>query len=93
MDPHNAFMRFGRQPADPAQGVELGLYHDPCSTSCQRGAQHADPKDLDKVLARINTHMVDQAVRLVRPRRVAERDLGQGEGHVHPRAGTVDSRR
>ena len=82
MDPHNAFMRFVDSQQVPPKGSNWGYINDPEFDKLAKEARStSDPKELDKVLARINTkHGRRRGVRLGRPRRVAERHLEQGQG-------------
>ena len=56
MDPHNAFMRFVDSQQIPPKGSNWGYINDPEFDKLATEARStSDPKELDKVLARINT--------------------------------------
>ncbi len=92
MDPHNAFMRFVDSQQIPPKGSNWGYINDPLFDKLANEARNtSDPKELDKVLARINTHMVDQAVFVwfvhdVWPNAISSKV----KGYVHPKSWYVD---
>src|SRR5260370_29994207 len=62
MDPHNAFMRFGDSQQVPPKGSNSAYINDPEFDKLANQARStSDPKELDKLLAKINTRMVDEA--------------------------------
>jgi len=92
MDPHNAFMRFVDSQQVPPKGSNWGYINDPAFDALAKEARSTpDPKELDKVLARINTKMVDDAVFVwvvhdVWPNAIS----GKVKGYVHPKSWYVD---
>ena len=92
MDPHNAFMRFVDSQQVPPKGSNWGYINDPEFDALANEARRtAEPKELDKVLAKINTRMVDQAVFVwvvhdVWPNAIS----GKVKGYVHPKSWYVD---
>ncbi len=63
MDPHNAFMRFVDSQMVPPKGSNWGYINDAELDALAAEARRtSDVEALDKVLARINTRMVDQAL-------------------------------
>ena len=82
MDPHNAFMRFIDSQQIPPKGSNWGYINDP-GVRCARqgGAQHVGPEGTRQGAGQ-DQHQDGRrrGVRLGRPRRVAERDLVQGQG-------------
>ena len=92
MDPHNAFMRFIDSQQVPPKGSNWGYINDPVFDALAKEARStADPKELDKVLAKINTLMVDQAlfvwfVHDVWPNAIS----AKVKGYVHPKSWYVD---
>ena len=92
MDPHNAFMRFVDSQQIPPKGSNWGYINDPEFDKLATEARStSDPKELDKVLARINTKMVDEAVFVwvvhdVWPNAIS----GKVKGYVHPKSWYVD---
>ena len=92
MDPHNAFMRFVDSQQVPPRGSNWGYINDPEFDKLAAEARStADPAELDKVLAKINTRMVDQAVFVwfvhdVWPNAISSKV----KGYVHPKSWYVD---
>ncbi|HXC57618.1 MAG TPA: hypothetical protein VNU97_20120, partial [Rhizomicrobium sp.] len=92
MDPHNAFMRFIDSQQVPPKGSNWGYINDPEFDKLANEARStSDPKELDKVLARINTRMVDEAVFVwfvhdVWPNAISSKV----KGYVHPKSWYVD---
>jgi peptide/nickel transport system substrate-binding protein len=92
MDPHNAFMRFVDSQQIPPKGSNWGYINDPEFDKLATEARStSDPKELDKVLARINTRMVDEAVFVwvvhdVWPNAISSKV----KGYVHPKSWYVD---
>ena len=92
MDPHNAFMRFIDSQQIPPKGSNWGYINDPEFDRLAKEARNsADPKQLDAVLAKINTKMVDDAVFVwfvhdVWPNAIS----GKVKGYVHPKSWYVD---
>ena len=92
MDPHNAFMRFVDSQMVPPKGSNWGYINDPELDALAAEARRtSDVEALDKVLARINTRMVDQAlfvwvVHDVWPNAIS----GKVKGYVHPKSWYVD---
>ena len=92
MDPHNAFMRFIDSQQVPPKGSNWGYINDPAFDALAKEARStADPAELDKVLAKINTKMVDDAVFVwvvhdVWPNAIS----GKVKGYVHPKSWYVD---
>jgi ABC-type transport system substrate-binding protein len=92
MDPHNAFMRFIDSQQIPPKGSNWGYINDPEFDKLAGEARStSDPKELDKVLARINTRMVDEAVFVwfvhdVWPNAISSKV----KGYVHPKSWYVD---
>ena len=92
MDPHNAFMRFVDSQQVPPKGSNWGFINDPEFDKLAAEARStADPTELDKVLAKINTRMVDEAVFVwvvhdVWPNAIS----GKVKGYVHPKSWYVD---
>ena len=92
MDPHNAFMRFIDSQQVPPKGSNWGYINDPEFDKLAKEARSsADPKELDKVLAKINTKMVDDAVFVwvvhdVWPNAISSKV----KGYVHPKSWYVD---
>ena len=92
MDPHNAFMRFVDSQMIPPKGSNWGYINDPELDALAAEARRtSDVEALDKVLARINTRMVDQAlfvwvVHDVWPNAIS----GKVKGYVHPKSWYVD---
>jgi ABC-type transport system substrate-binding protein len=92
MDPHNAFMRFVDSQQIPPKGSNWGYIQEPEFDALAKEARStSDPKDLDKVLARINTRMVDEAVFVwvvhdVWPNAISSKV----KGYVHPKSWYVD---
>jgi ABC-type transport system substrate-binding protein len=92
MDPHNAFMRFVDSQMIPPKGSNWGYINDPELDALAAEARRtSDVEVLDKVLARINTRMVDQAlfvwvVHDVWPNAIS----GKVKGYVHPKSWYVD---
>ncbi len=92
MDPHNAFMRFADSQMVPPKGSNWGYINDPeFDKLCAEARTTADPAALDKVLAKINTRMVDEAVFVwvvhdVWPNAIS----GKVKGYVHPKSWYVD---
>jgi peptide/nickel transport system substrate-binding protein len=92
MDPHNAFMRFVDSKQIPPNGSNWGYVDDPEFDRLANEARNtSDPAALDKVLARINTRMVDQAVFVwfvhdVWPNAIS----AKVKGYVHPKSWYVD---
>jgi ABC-type transport system substrate-binding protein len=84
-----------RQPAGAAQGSNWGYIQQPEFDALAKEARAtSDPKELDKVLAKINTRMVDDAVFVwvvhdVWPNAISSRSRATSI----PRAGTSTSRR
>ena len=92
MDPHNAFMRFVDSQQIPPKGSNWGYINDPEFDKLANEARStSDPKELDKVLAKINTKMVDDAVFVwvvhdVWPNAISSKV----KGYVHPKSWYVD---
>jgi ABC-type transport system substrate-binding protein len=92
MDPHNAFMRFVDSQQIPPKGSNWGYINDPEFDKLATEARStSDPKELDKVLAKINTRMVDEAVFVwvvhdVWPNAISSKV----KGYVHPKSWYVD---
>jgi ABC-type transport system substrate-binding protein len=92
MDPHNAFMRFVDSQQIPPKGSNWGYINYPEFDALAAEARRtSDPKELDKVLAKINTLMVDQAVFVwfvhdVWPNAIS----AKVKGYVHPKSWYVD---
>ncbi|MBS0521461.1 MAG: ABC transporter substrate-binding protein [Proteobacteria bacterium] len=92
MDPHNAFMRFVDSTQVPPKGSNWGYINDPEFDKLAKEAREtADPAALDKVLAKINTKMVDDAVFVwfvhdVWPNAISSKV----KGYVHPKSWYVD---
>src|SRR3954468_10983690 len=92
MDPHNAFMRFIDSQQVPPKGSNWGYINDPAFDALAKEARStSDPAALDKVLARINTKMVDDAVFVwvvhdVWPNAISSKV----KGYVHPKSSDVD---
>jgi len=92
MDPHNAFMRFVDSQQVPPKGSNWGYISDPEFDRLAKEARStSDPAALDKVLAKINTKMVDDAVFVwvvhdVWPNAIS----GKVKGYVHPKSWYVD---
>ena len=92
MDPHNAFMRFDDSQQIPPKGSNWGYINYPEFDALAAEARRtSDPKELDKVLAKINTLMVDQAVFVwfvhdVWPNAIS----AKVKGYVHPKSWYVD---
>lgn len=92
MDPHNAFMRFVDSQQVPPKGSNWGYIEDPQFDALAKEARStADPAALDRVLARINTKMVDDAVFVwvvhdVWPNAISSKV----KGYVHPKSWYVD---
>jgi peptide/nickel transport system substrate-binding protein len=92
MDPHNAFMRFIDSQQIPPKGSNWGYIQDPEFDKLAAEARStSDPAALDKVLARINTRMVDEAVFVwvvhdVWPNAISSKV----KGYVHPKSWYVD---
>ncbi|SKA37977.1 ABC-type transport system, substrate-binding protein [Enhydrobacter aerosaccus] len=92
MDPHNAFMRFVDSAQIPPKGSNWGYINDPGFDALAKEAREtADPAALDKVLAKINTKMVDDAVFVwfvhdVWPNAISSKV----KGYVHPKSWYVD---
>ena len=92
MDPHNAFMRFVDSQLVPPKGSNWGYINDPeFDRLCAEARTTADPAALDKVLAKINTRMVDEAVFVwvvhdVWPNAIS----AKVKGYVHPKSWYVD---
>ena len=92
MDPHNAFMRFIDSQQVPPKGSNWGYINDPGFDALAKEARStSDPAALDKVLARINTKMVDDAVFVwvvhdVWPNAISSKV----KGYVHPKSWYVD---
>jgi ABC-type transport system substrate-binding protein len=92
MDPHNAFMRFVDSQQIPPKGSNWGYINDSEFDKLATEARStADPKELDKVLAKINTRMVDDAVFVwvvhdVWPNAISSKV----KGYVHPKSWYVD---
>ncbi|MFO1080025.1 MAG: ABC transporter substrate-binding protein [Reyranellaceae bacterium] len=92
MDPHNAFMRFIDSQQVPPKGSNWGYINDPEFDRLANEARNtAAPADLDKVLARINTKMVDDAVFVWFVHDVWPNALSpKVKGYVHPKSWYVD---
>jgi peptide/nickel transport system substrate-binding protein len=92
MDPHNAFMRFIDSQQVPPKGSNWGYIQEPEFDALAKEARStSDPKELDKVLAKINTRMVDEAVFVwvvhdVWPNAISSKV----KGYVHPKSWYVD---
>jgi ABC-type transport system substrate-binding protein len=92
MDPHNAFMRLIDSQQIPPKGTNWGYIQEPAFDALAKEARStSDPKELDKVLARINTRMVDEAVFVwvvhdVWPNAISPKV----KGYVHPKSWYVD---
>ena len=92
MDPHNAFMRFVDSQMIPPKGSNWGYINDPqLDALAAESRRTANPEDLDRVLAKINTRMVDEAlfvwvVHDVWPNAIS----GKVKGYVHPKSWYVD---
>ncbi|HZX87837.1 MAG TPA: ABC transporter substrate-binding protein [Reyranella sp.] len=92
MDPHNAFTRFVDSQMVPPKGSNWGYINDAELDALAAEARRtSDVEMLDKVLARINTRMVDQAlfvwvVHDVWPNAIS----GKVKGYVHPKSWYVD---
>ena len=92
MDPHNAFMRFIDSQQIPPKGSNWGYIQQPEFDALAKEARStSDPKELDKVLAKINTRMVDEAVFVwvvhdVWPNAISSKV----KGYVHPKSWYVD---
>jgi peptide/nickel transport system substrate-binding protein len=92
MDPHNAFMRFVDSQQVPPKGSNWGYINDPAFDALAKEARStSDPAALDKVLAKINTKMVDDAVFVwvvhdVWPNAISSKV----KGYVHPKSWYVD---
>jgi peptide/nickel transport system substrate-binding protein len=92
MDPHNAFMRFVDSQQVPPKGSNWGYINDPEFDRLAKEARStSDPAALDKVLAKINTKMVDDAVFVwvvhdVWPNAISSKV----KGYVHPKSWYVD---
>jgi len=92
MDPHNAFMRFVDSQQIPPKGSNWGYINDPEFDKLATEARStSDTKELDKVLAKINTRMVDDAVFVwvvhdVWPNAISSKV----KGYVHPKSWYVD---
>jgi peptide/nickel transport system substrate-binding protein len=92
MDPHNAFMRFVDSQQVPPKGSNWGYIQEPeFDTLAKEARATSDPKELDKVLAKINTRMVDEAVFVwvvhdVWPNAISSKV----KGYVHPKSWYVD---
>ena len=92
MDPHNAFMRFVDSQQVPPKGSNWGYINDPEFDALANEARStSDPEELDKVLAKINTKMVDDAVFVwvvhdVWPNAISSKV----KGYVHPKSWYVD---
>ncbi|HTR83268.1 MAG TPA: ABC transporter substrate-binding protein [Reyranella sp.] len=92
MDPHNAFMRFIDSQQVPPKGSNWGYINDPVFDALAKEARNSsDPKQLDAVLAKINTKMVDDAVFVwfvhdVWPNAISSKV----KGYVHPKSWYVD---
>jgi peptide/nickel transport system substrate-binding protein len=92
MDPHNAFMRFVDSQMIPPKGSNWGYINDPELDALAAEARRtSDVEALDKVLARINTRMVDQALFVWSCTTCGHNAIsGKVKGYVHPKSWYVD---